>query len=109
MQMKALIETNTTFRNPQATVNSLLPATEVLPRVIQSLKGSIFAEFRSRPVIHKTMLALALNEAEALADETEFPLLVFPALAREKAEAVAAWSARNAALQNQQFIPALAA
>ena len=107
--MKALIETNPTLTNPVATANGLRLATEVQPRVIQSLKGSIFLEFRNRPVIHKTMLTLALNEAEALADETEFPLLVFPTLAREKAEAVAAWSARNAALQHNHFSPALAA
>ena len=38
------------------------------------------------------MVQLALNEAEALAHQTGFPFLVFPALAREKVEAVAAWN-----------------
>jgi len=54
------------------------------------------------------MLHLALNEAEALAGETGFPLLVFPELAREKAESVAAWGRRQQAVR-QTPVLALAA
>ena len=52
---------------------------------IQSVKRSLRAEFRERFDAQDHMLQLALNEAEALAHETDFPLLVFPTLAREKA------------------------
>jgi hypothetical protein len=41
------------------------------------------------------LLRLALNEAEAAAWETMYPHLVFPALASEKAQAVAAWNAHQ--------------
>jgi hypothetical protein len=37
------------------------------------------------------LLRVALNEAEALAWETEYPQLVFPTLAEEKIEAMSAW------------------
>jgi hypothetical protein len=37
------------------------------------------------------LFRVALNEAEALAWETEYPQLVFPALAEEKIEAMSAW------------------
>jgi hypothetical protein len=37
------------------------------------------------------LFQVALNEAEALAWETEYPQLVFPALAEEKIEAMSAW------------------
>jgi hypothetical protein len=37
------------------------------------------------------LFRVALNEAEALAWETEYPQLVFPALAREKIEAISSW------------------
>ena len=37
------------------------------------------------------LFRVALNEAEALAWETEYPQLVFPSLAEEKIEAISAW------------------
>ena len=40
-------------------------------------------------------LHLALNEAEALAWQTMYPHLVFPMLATEKVQAVAAWHRRQ--------------
>jgi hypothetical protein len=47
------------------------------------------------------MLQLALNEAEGLARQTDFPLLVFPTLAREKAEAISAWKVRQQRMRGQ--------
>ena len=44
------------------------------------------------------LLHLALNEAEALAWQTDFPYLVFPLLAAEKAQATLAWHTRQSAL-----------
>jgi hypothetical protein len=41
------------------------------------------------------LLELAMNEAEALAWQTDFPQLFFPTLAAEKAGAVAGWHARQ--------------
>ena len=66
---------------------------------IQSTRKALLAEFRQRADARDRMLQLALNEAEALARDTGFPLLTFPTLAREKAEAVAAWKTRQQAVR----------
>ena len=58
---------------------------------IRKAKDAIFAEARGTLDTHERMLQLALNEAEALAWQTEYPHLVFPALAAEKVHAVADW------------------
>jgi hypothetical protein len=44
------------------------------------------------------MLRLVLNEAEALAWQTRFPHLFFPALAVEKVQEAAAWDSRQRAV-----------
>ena len=62
---------------------------------IAKAKAAIQAEFRETRETHEQLLRLALNEAEALAWQTEYPHLVFPTLATEKAQAVAAWDARQ--------------
>jgi hypothetical protein len=41
-----------------------------------------------------------LNEAEALAWETEYPQLVFPALAEEKIEAISSWYSHGGILNS---------
>jgi hypothetical protein len=46
------------------------------------------------------LFQVALNEAEALAWETEFPQLVFPELAAEKVEALAAWHSLGQSLNS---------
>ena len=51
---------------------------------IRKAKEAIFSEARGTLDTHERMLQLALNEAEALAWQTEPPDLVFPALAAEK-------------------------
>lgn len=65
---------------------------------IQNFKKALLWEFRGRAYGNERMFQLALNEAEALAHETGFPLLVFPTLAREKAESIAGWS------RHQRFV-----
>ena len=65
---------------------------------IQSVKRGLLHEFgHGRGSDH--VLRLALNEAEALAHESGFPMLIFPVLAREKAEAVAAWHRHQEAVR----------
>jgi len=66
---------------------------------IEKTKNSILAEFRGTLGAHEQLLGLALNEAESLAWQTAFPHLVFPMLATEKAEAVAAWHARQQSMR----------
>ena len=55
------------------------------------------------------MLRLALNEAEAIAWQTEYPHLIFPTLAQEKAEEVAAWQEHALAIRESLVQSAFAA
>jgi hypothetical protein len=62
---------------------------------ITKAKEAILAEARDTLNVRDHLLRLALNEAEALASQTLCPHLVFPALAVEKVQAVAAWERRQ--------------
>jgi hypothetical protein len=62
---------------------------------IQKAKETIQREFRDAFGVPEPILHLAMNEAEALAWETDYPYLVFPALAMEKAQAVVNWQVRQ--------------
>jgi hypothetical protein len=66
---------------------------------IRETKQVILAEARDALKVPEQLLTLALNEAEALAWQTLYPQLVFPALAAEKIHGVAAWSNRQRLLQ----------
>jgi len=68
---------------------------------LQRAKNLILTEYRNYMVGQEHMIALALNEAEALAWQTDFPLLVFPTLAFEKAASVASWQGRQRKLRTQ--------
>jgi hypothetical protein len=58
-------------------------------------KAAILDEARDTLEVQEHLVQLALNEAEALASQTLYPHLVFPALAVEKVQAVAAWERRQ--------------
>ena len=73
------------------------------------LKVAIFVEWRDCLKDHESMLRLALNEAEALAWQTEYPHLVFPALAAEKVHAVIDWTTHQRSLWQTDPLFALAA
>src|SRR4051812_5691579 len=57
---------------------------------IEQAKDALIAEFRDSLKAQQQLLHRAVEEAQALACQTEFPLLFFPTLALEKAQAVAA-------------------
>ena len=59
---------------------------------IRNAREAILAEARETIKAQEQMLRLAINEAEALAWQTLYPQLVFPALAMEKVRGVAAWN-----------------
>jgi hypothetical protein len=64
-------------------------------------KDAIYAEASGAPKVQDQMLRLALNEAEALAWQTMYPHLVFPALAAEKVQGVAAWNSHQSLIGGQ--------
>ena len=76
---------------------------------MEKTKLAVLAEFRGTREAHEKLLRLALNEAEALAWQTDFPQLVFPTLAIEKAQAVAAWSAHQRSIRHTESALLLAA
>jgi hypothetical protein len=70
---------------------------------IEQVKQAVLDEFHETLDAHNQMLRLAVNEAEALAWETDYPHLVFPALAHEKAEQVNSWQARQRKIRRSQW------
>ena len=68
---------------------------------LKRAKDNIEAEYRDTVAAHEQLLHLALNEAEALAFETDYPHLVFPTLALEKAQAVANWETHQQAIRRE--------
>lgn len=62
---------------------------------IATTKNQVAREFAPQVAGHESVLRLALNEAEALAWETNYPHLVFATLAMEKAQAAATWETRQ--------------
>ena len=69
---------------------------------IESVKTKIANDFQETWELSGQPLRLALNEAEALAWQTAYPHLLFPALALEKVQAAAAWQTRQRSLHRHQ-------
>ena len=74
---------------------------EQITAQLETAKKQVSAEFSERLAGHESVLRLALNEAEALAWETNYPHLVFTTLAMEKAQAAASWENRQQLLTSQ--------
>jgi hypothetical protein len=75
---------------------------------IDAVKAALFAEFRDAFATEQP-LRLAIVEAEALAWQTDYPHLIFPALAGEKIQRAAQWQARQQFLRQDHSAYALAA
>src|SRR6185503_266055 len=87
--------------------NLCLTSCRKLVAQIENTKDGILAQFREKVEAHEHLLRLALNEAEAIAWETEFPHLVFPMLAMEKAQSVATWFARQRSMNRAASVRTL--
>ena len=95
-----LTEKNENARPGFATV-CLNSCRKLLDR-IDKVKQAVLDEFHDTMDAHNQILRLAVNEAEALAWETDYPHLVFPALAHEKAEQVTSWEERQREIRRSQ-------
>lgn len=97
---------NTTHPNetltaePTITDRCVQSCKQLLAGIAQT-RNRIANEFHETLEANGQLVQLALNEAEALAWQTAYPHLLFPALAVEKVQSVAAWSARQRALQRR--------
>ncbi len=76
---------------------------------IEQAKDRIASEFQETLESHGQLIQLAMNEAEALARQTEYPHLLFPSLAMEKIQTVAAWQTRQQSLHRRHSVFAEAA
>ena len=76
---------------------------------IERTKARLVAEFKHKFNVQERLLQLALNEAEALAWETEYPHLVFPTLALEKVRSAANWHERQGLVRRAERIFAFGA
>ena len=70
--------------------------------LIENAKAAIASEFQDGLEETEHLLRLAMNEAEALSWETDYPHLLFPTLATEKAVAVANWRTHQQAVKETQ-------
>jgi len=101
--------TNEDRGNGNSTWNACRALCRKIRAQITSVKEAIFAESSRAFSAPERLVRLALNEAEAAAFQTEYPHLVFPALATEKVRAVAAWNVRQQAVRQGSPAIALAA
>lgn len=93
------MKTTTSIQSAGASAPSSVACAELL-RQLHDAKHAIVEEFsRQTP---PQLLRLAMNEAEALAWQTGVPELVFPALALEKAQTLAAWQVRQRSVQQTE-------
>ena len=71
---------------------------------IERAKQHLIAQFKDQLELPQRLFQVALNEAEALAWQTEYPQLVFPTLAEEKVAAITAWYGRGGTLHSDYAI-----
>jgi hypothetical protein len=76
---------------------------------IAAVRAIIEREFSPLRKQQPRVFQLALNEAEALAWQTGFAHLLFPALALEKVRAVAEWHTRQESIRQGEPILSFAA
>jgi len=90
---------NTTNENKnnveQTFTDRCLQSCKVLLTEIEQVKNMIVNDFHETLETHGNLFRLALNEAEALAWQTDYPHLVYPTLAMERVQAVVAWRRRQ--------------
>jgi len=104
---------NTTNENTnnakQTLTDRCLQSCKVLFAEIEQAKKMIADDFHETLDAHGNLFRLALNEAEAFALQTDYPHLVYPALAMERVQAVVAWRGRQQSVQQPRLVFAEAA
>jgi hypothetical protein len=76
-----------------------LNSCDSIRRALIRVRETVLNEYAHLADEHTRLLRLALNEAEALAWQTDYPHLFFPALAAEKAQAAVSWHRRQRAVR----------
>jgi len=97
----------TTKNTVKAAANVCIASCQKFATQIERAKEKLLAELRGNLDVPERLFRLALGEAEALAWQTEYPHLFFPALAAEKVQAAAAWTTRQQFLNREKSILAM--
>ncbi|HUA38100.1 MAG TPA: hypothetical protein VMA35_06835 [Candidatus Sulfopaludibacter sp.] len=79
----------------KAVTSACVASCQKLAARIEQAKEQLLVELQETLQVPDKLFKLALNEAEALAWQTEYPHLVFPVLAAEKIQAAGKWNARQ--------------
>lgn len=101
--------TNKNLNVEPTIINRCAQSCKKLLAGIEQAKDRIASEFQETLELHGQLFQLAMNEAEALARQTDYPHLFFPSLAMEKIQAVAAWQTRQQSLSQRHSVFAEAA
>src|SRR6516164_11819054 len=96
--------TNKIVTDQQTLTNRCVQSCKKLIAGIHAARNRVANEFHETLEANGQLVRLALNEAEALAWETDYPHLLFPALAVEKVQAVTAWQTRQRSLQQRNSV-----
>lgn len=107
--MNAQTQTSPVSQNTACGHTVTLGACQKILNAIEQAREQVKARFTSLRETHEHMLQLALNEAEALAWQTTYPHLLFPALAEEKVQAVNVWAERQQTLRSRNGLARIAA
>lgn len=99
--MKLTHETRT-LKPAHHFVRACLNSCAAIRKAVIRTKEALLNEYLAQAGEHARVLRLALNEAEALAWQTDYPHLLFPVLATEKAQAAVSWHQRQRALRRAQ-------
>ena len=91
-------DTNESVTGKQTVATRCVQSCKKLLAGIAAARNRIGNEFHETLEANGQLVQLALNEAEALAWQTAYPHLLFPALAVEKVQSVAAWQTRQQSL-----------
>ncbi|HXI73863.1 MAG TPA: hypothetical protein VNN22_26270 [Verrucomicrobiae bacterium] len=93
--------TNENLNGEQTLADRCVESCKKLLAGIDATRNRIANEFHETLEANGQLVQLALNEAEALAWQTAYPHLLFPALAMEKVQSVAAWQTRQQSLHRR--------
>jgi len=91
-------------KNCNQTRNGFGAACAKLARQLEAVKQTVIEEFKAGFEPQNRLLHHMIAEADALAWQTDYPHLLFPVLAAEKAQRAAEWKARQQLLWRSQDV-----
>lgn len=100
------MNTNHNKNAVKAASNKWLASGRKLIAGIEQAKWHLMADLGKAFQLPERLFRVAVNEAEALAWKTEFPHLVFPALAAEKIQAASVWYDGRSTVQGVRALTA---